>query len=244
MSKPILLLQIRPEDSTSDGEYQAILTFGNLSVDEVVRVRLEQMDMPEFHLDDYSAIIIGGGPWNPGDPIEKQSDAQKRTEAKLFPFVKQIVDADKPCLAICYGLEAIACATHTPLTHEFSESAGAINLFMTEDGTQDPLLTDLPNPFRGFVGHHESLAAAPAGATLLLKSETCPVEMFRLGQNVYATQFHPEMDVAVMNVRIDVYKDAGYFPPGGAERLKEKIKDEHITIPMMVLKRFVETYHT
>lgn len=240
--KPFLLLQIRPEDSTSEGEYQAILKFAHLSADDIVRVRLEQMEMPVFNLDDYAAIIIGGGPWNPGDPIEKQSDAQKRTEAKLFPFVKQIIDTDKPCFAICYGLEAVACATNTPLTHDFAETAGAIDLFMTDEGKKDSLLTDLPNTFRGFVGHHESLRDVPSGATLLVNSKTCPVEMFRLGQHVYATQFHPEMDVAVMNVRIDVYKDAGYFAPGGAEALKEKIKDEQITVPMEILKRFVERY--
>ncbi len=242
MSKPFLLLQIRAEDKTSDGEYEAILKFADLSSDDVMRVRLEKQDMPPFELEDYAGVIIGGGPWNPGDPIEKKSEAQIRTEAKLFPFVKQLIDADKPCLAICYGLEAVACATNTELTHEFEESAGAIDLFITEEGKQDSLLADFPNPFRGFVGHHESLAEVPAGATLLVNSETCPVHLFRLGQNVYATQFHPEADVEGFSVRIDVYKDAGYFPPGGAEALKEKIKDEDMSVPVLVLKRFVERY--
>ena len=242
--KPFLLLQTRPEDLASDGEYQAILKFSGLSIDDVVRVRLEQIDMPEFHLDDYSAIIIGGGPWNPGDPIEKQSALQIKTEATLFPFVKKIIDADKPCLAICYGLEAIAMATNTKLTHEFSESAGAIDLIITEEGAADSLLANLPNPFRGFVGHHESLAAVPTGATLLLKSNTCPVEMFRLGQNIYATQFHPEADVEGFTVRIDVYKPRGYSPADQAEALKEKVKTENITVPMEVLRRFVEKYRS
>ena len=93
MSKPFLLLQTRPEDKTSDSECEAILTFTDLSREDIVRVRLEQQDMPPFELDDYAGVIIGGGPWNPGDPEEKKSEAQKRTEAKLFPFVKQIIDA-------------------------------------------------------------------------------------------------------------------------------------------------------
>ena len=120
MSKPFLLLQIRPEDKAADGEYEAILKFGHLAVDDVVRIRLDRTDMPEFNLDDYAAVIVGGGPWNPGDPIEKQSEAQKRTEPRLFSFINRIIEQDKPCLGICYGLEAIAVATKTELTHEFS----------------------------------------------------------------------------------------------------------------------------
>ena len=32
-------------------------------------------------------------------------------------------------------------------------------------------------------------------------------------QNLYATQFHPELDVAGIEQRIRVYRDYGYFPP-------------------------------
>lgn len=238
--KPILLLQIRPENAASDSEYQAILKFGELSPNQLVRIRTEQAGVPEIHLEDYSALIVGGGPWNPGDPEEKKSDAQKHAEAKLIPLMQEVVKQDFPCLAICYGLEILTQSLGTDISHAFSEKAGAVDLVVTEDGTQDPLIKGLPHTFRAMVGHKEAAAHVPNQGTLLLSSQDCPVHMYRIGQNVYATQFHPELDSEGMKTRIDVYKHAGYFKPEDADSLKEEVSKENITIPMEILKRFIQ----
>ena len=50
--------------------------------------------------------------------------------------------------------------------------------------------------FDAFVGHKEACRVLPADAVLLASSPTCPVQMFRVRENLYATQFHPELDVA------------------------------------------------
>lgn len=240
--KPILLLQIRPEDAASNGEYEAILKFGGLSADDVVRVRTEQAGVPDIDLNNYSALMIGGGPWNPGDPDEKKSDVQKNVESKLIPLVQRVVQKDFPCFGICYGLEIITKSLDTELTHDFQEKAGAVDLFFTEEGKQDALLHGLPETFRGFVGHKEAAARVPDGGTLLLSSKDCPPHMFRMGKNVYAMQFHPELDVEGMLVRIEVYKHLGYFPIDQAEQVKDEVRKENITVPMEILKRFVEKY--
>ena len=39
--KPFVLLATRPEDAAADGEYEAMLRFGGLSAEQLVRVRLE-----------------------------------------------------------------------------------------------------------------------------------------------------------------------------------------------------------
>ncbi|MCX6714973.1 MAG: glutamine amidotransferase [Candidatus Uhrbacteria bacterium] len=242
--KPILLLQIRPEDPASNGEYEAILKFGGLSVNDVHRVRVEQVGVPEVNFHDYSAIIVGGGPWNPGDPDEKKTDVQKQSEEKLIPLMRAIVDKDIPCFAICYGLEILTKALDVEITHDFHEKPGAVDLAMTEEGVLDPLLAGLPREFRAMVGHKEAAARVPDGGTLLLSSKDCPPHMFRMGHNVYAMQFHPELDVEGMLVRIEVYKHLGYFPLEQAEQVKEEVRRENITVPMEILKRFVDRYHT
>ena len=99
--KPILLLQIRPEDAASDGEYEAILKFGELSADDVHRVRVEQVGVPEVNFEDYSAVMIGGGPWNPGDPDEKKTEVQKQAEEKFMPLMREVVEKDFRCFEIC-----------------------------------------------------------------------------------------------------------------------------------------------
>lgn len=240
--KPILLLQIRPEDEASDGEYEAILKFGGLSASDVHRVRVEQVGVPEVNFDDYSALIVGGGPWNPGDPNEKKTEVQKQAEAKFLPLMREVVERDFPCFAICYGLEILTQSLGVEITHAFSEKAGAVDLVMTDEGVVDPLLLELPRTFRAMVGHKEAAAHVPEGGTLLLSSKNCPPHMFRMGQHVYAMQFHPELDVEGMLARMEVYKHLGYFPLDQAEQVKAEVRRENITVPMEILRRFVKRY--
>lgn len=240
--KPILLLQIRPEDEASDGEYEAILKFGGLSTEDVHRVRVEQVGVPEVNFDAYSALIVGGGPWNPGDPEEKKTEVQKQAEAKLIPLMREVVRRDFPCFAICYGLEILTQSLGAEITHAFSEKAGAVDLVMTKEGMVDSLLLELPQTFRAFVGHKEAAAHVPEGGTLLLSSKLCPPHMFRMGRNVYAMQFHPELDVEGMIARMEIYKHLGYFPIDQAEHIKAEVRRENITVPMEILRRFVGRY--
>jgi GMP synthase (glutamine-hydrolysing) len=67
--------------------------------------------------------------------------------------------------------------------------------------------------------------------------------MFRVGQNVYATQFHPEGDADEFKLRIDVYKNHGYFEPHDADALKEKVSRKPTPHAQEILKRFVDAYY-
>jgi GMP synthase (glutamine-hydrolysing) len=68
------------------------------------------------------------------------------------------------------------------------------------------------------------------------------VQAFRVGSHVYATQFHPELDVQGLCTRIDVYKHAGYFEPDQADSLKEMARQAHVFEPPKILQRFVKRY--
>ena len=71
----------------------------------------------------------------------------------------------------------------------------------------------LPADFAAYGGHKEAVTRLPPRAVQLATSPACPVQAFRIGRNVYATQFHPELDIDGLCTRIDVYKHAGYFAP-------------------------------
>ena len=88
----------------------------------------------------------------------------------------------------------------------------------------------------------EAAQELPAGCSLLLTSEPCPYQMIRYKSNVYATQFHPEADSKVFELRINVYKDKGYFPPDEAEALIEKCHRQHVHVPEAILRNFVGRY--
>jgi len=241
--KPFLILQLRPEDAASDNEFEAFLEYGNLKESEVHRVRMEKGGVPQIDLNDYSGVIVGGGPFNISDNEEHKSDAQKRTEEGLLRLLDDVIEQDFPYLGACYGIGILVHHQKGYVSKEqYGEDVGGVDIFLTEDGVKDPLLIGLPKEFRAFVGHKEACQTLPEGGVLLASSKTCPVQMIRLKTNVYATQFHPELDSEGINVRINVYKNAGYFPPEDAERLCAKMLKEEITVPMEITKRFVKKY--
>lgn len=238
--KPVLILQLRPEDDASHGEYEAFLKHGGLSAEQTVRVRMERDGLGTIDLDEYAGVIVGGGPHNVSDPVGKKPPEQKEYEPALYELLQEIVERDHPYLGACYGIGALSCALGGEVSKEkYGEEVGGVTITLTEDGVQDPLLQGLPHEFRAFCGHKEACQDVPAGAVLLASSATCPVQMLRFATNVYATQFHPELDADGIAVRINIYKHAGYFPPEDAEALIADTKQENITVPMQILKRFV-----
>ena len=81
-----------------------------------------------------------------------------------------------------------------------------------------------------------------AAPVLLASSAACPVQAFRVGANVYATQFHPELDAVGLCTRIDVYKHAGYFDPSVADELKAMAWSSEVSHPPEILRAFVRRY--
>ena len=92
------------------------------------------------------------------------------------------------------------------------------------------------------VGHKEACDDIPCNATLLIEGEACPVQMFRIKNNIYATQFHPEADEDQFCLRIDIYKNYGYFDPSEVTKLKSLVKDVKTPESNLILKRFVDKY--
>ncbi len=82
----------------------------------------------------------------------------------------------------------------------------------------------------------------PPDAVLLASSPLCPVQMFRVRKNMYATQFHPELDVPGIVTRVHVYQDAGYFPPEQVPQLVAELSLAVVTEPGRILSNFVDRY--
>jgi GMP synthase (glutamine-hydrolysing) len=66
--------------------------------------------------------------------------------------------------------------------------------------------------------------------------------MFCVGKNVYATQFHPEGDGQGFTVRINAYKQHGFFHKDKADELVAAVNREDTTHTHEILRRFVERY--
>ncbi len=242
--KPFLILQLRPEDETSDNEYEAFLKFGELQPEETERIRIERIGIPALDLGAYSGIIVGGSPFDISTPPDKKSDIQKKIEADFDQLFQEVVARDFPFLGACSGNGLLGNFCGATISKKYGESVHGIDVTVTEAGKADPLLQGFPDTFRALVGHKEACDDVPPGATLLGRGDVCPVQMFRVGQNVYATQFHPEADAAGFTLRINIYKHNGYFPAEDAEKLIEAVEQEETPYAQEILRRFVHRYRT
>jgi GMP synthase (glutamine-hydrolysing) len=240
--KPFLFLGTRAEDDVAQQEYDAVLAGCGLRPDELVRVRLEQGPLGEVDLADWSGIILGGGPFNASDPEEAKSAAQRSAEADLRALADRVVEADFPFLGACYGIGVLGGRGGGVVDRTYGEPIGALPVRLTPAGRADPLFAAVPDEFLAFLGHKEAVTRLPEGATLLASTDTCPVHAFRLGRNVYATQFHPELDVVALCDRIDAYGSHGYYEPHERESLKAAAREAVVTEPVRLLGRFAELY--
>ena len=242
--KPMLILQLRPEDATSDSEYGRFLKYGGLRAADTCRMRIEKHGIPDdLDLDDYSAIIVGGSPFDISTAEDAKSAIQKKIEADFKRLLKQVVARDFPFLGACSGSGLLGSYLSTRVSTKYGEAIGCVTLDITDDGQQDPLLADFPARIDVLLGHKEAVDTTPHGATLLITGSDCPVQMFRIGENVYATQFHPEADPEEFMLRIDIYRNYGYFEPHQADELKMRVRGKSTPYAQKILRRFVERYY-
>ena len=237
-----LLLGSRAEDIAADGEYAAFLRFSGLRADELDRVRMEQASFLPVPLDDYDGVIVGGSPYDASTPQAAKSPAQVRVEAEMATLLDEIVDRDWPFLGACYGVGTLGVHQGGVIDRTYPEPISAVTITLTDAGQVDPLLADLPRSFDAFVGHKEACSVLPPGAVLLASSPTCPVQMFRVRTNLYATQFHPELDLPGIITRIGVYRDYGYFQPQEHDDVVEGVRTADVWAPPRILEAFVRRY--
>jgi GMP synthase (glutamine-hydrolysing) len=241
-TSPFLLLSIRGEAAAADNEYESFLRFTGLPEKELPRVNLAHDELPPVDLDGLSGILLGGGPWNASDARETKSTAQARSETAILRLLDEVVARDFPFLGACYGIGTLGLHQGAVVDRSWPEPVGPLSVSLTTQGEADPLFAGVPTDFAAYGGHKEAMVTIPASAVQLATSAACPVQAFRVGSNVYATQFHPELDLEGVCTRIEVYKNAGYFPPSEAETLKERSRAVDVRHPMTVLANFVSLY--
>lgn len=242
ITKPFLILQLRPEDETSDNEFAAILKYGGLKENQTHRIRIETTGIPQLNLQRYSAVIVGGSPFDISTPADKKLAIQDKIESDFNHLFDEIVSTDFPFLGACSGNGLLGSYLGAPISTRFGEPVSCVRLDLTEDGKKDALLSGFPDQISVLEGHKEACDTLPEGATLLMTGAACPIQMFRVGQNVYATQFHPEGDAEGFTLRIHIYKHHGYFEPDQADSLIQAVCAEDTPYAQDILKRFVERY--
>lgn len=162
----------------------------------------------------------------------------------LTGWLHRIQPGALPVLGICYGHQLLAQAFGGEVGyHPQGLEIGSVAIELTEAGRTDPLLGCLPSQFSGYALHAQTVCRLPAGATQLAKNSFEQYHAFRLRENMWGVQFHPEFTAEVTQAYIDVQKhelaQAGY----DVAQLKQKVREQ--LHGKMLLKRFlalVEAY--
>ena len=223
--KPFLFLATRSDDEPADAEYEAFLKRTGLNESTLVRLRLESRPLPQIDLDDWSGILVGGSPFNASTPPEKKSATQKRVEAELSGLLDRVVEADFPFFGACYG-----------------EAVTAPEVTLTEAGLADPICAGVPKVFQAFVAHKEAVTELPPHAVVLGTGQACPVQMFRIKNNLYATQFHPELDGDYLAHRLGFYSGHGYFADDELAELQARVRLDDVSDSWKLLANFVAVH--
>lgn len=147
-------------------------------------------------------VLIGGsGHYSAagkGDWLERALDA-----------LRMLRDRVKPTFASCWGFQAMARALGGEVVYDPDRAElGTLEMRLTDAGAADPLFGRLNRVFRVQAGHQDRVATLPPGATLLASTELVENQAYRLDDMpIYATQFHPELDLATLLGRVKAYPE-------------------------------------
>jgi GMP synthase (glutamine-hydrolysing) len=141
----------------------------------------------EPSLDGYRGLIVLGGPMNVD---EVDCHPHLATEVQL---IRSAIEREVPVLGVCLGAQLIARALGAEVVRNPTKEIGWYDVSLTETGRRDPLLAHFRDTESIFHWHGDTFAI-PEGAVHLASSAACPNQAFRYGDDVYALQFHLEVD--------------------------------------------------
>ena len=102
-----------------------------------------------------------------------------------------------PVFAICLGTQLLAAAIGGKVTRAKIVEIGAKEIFPSEAATSDSIFN-----FSGSLPvtqwHEDEVSVLPPGAVTLASSPACANQIYRVGENSYGVQFHPEADLGIV----------------------------------------------
>ena len=139
-------------------------------------------------LDAYGAVLVFGG------AMHADQDQHHPWLREEDLFLHGLLDLHTPVLGMCLGAQLLAKAAHAPVHPASEAEIGWFPVELTEAAAEDPVVSRLPRSFVAFQWHYYT-HGLPAGAVELARSKSC-TQAFRLGENAWGVQFHPEVTLA------------------------------------------------
>ena len=124
-----------------------------------------------------------------------------------------------PVFAICLGTQLLAEATGGKVARAKIVEIGAKEIFPSAAASTDAIFNfDGPLPVTQW--HEDEVSILPPGAITLASSPACANQIYRVGNNSYGVQFHPEADLAIV-AKWEEHADHAFQTSGVTSALPE-----------------------
>lgn len=238
MSK-LLFLSLRRGDlalEVARAEYHDVLKATGLNEVDVELKILDHVDEEVGSLETISGIIVGGSSLNISN--EQYSDWQHH----INDVLADVVGSGLPVFFVCFGISWLVDHLGGTVAHTHPENSGPTQVELTDAGRLDPILQGTAPRFTALTGHTENPVkdTLPESLAVLATGPSCPVQIVRFRDNVWATQFHAEMDAAAMHTRMDFFYDYGYFPAEEYARIVADLPNHDVAWANAILRNFAQ----
>lgn len=215
----LLYVCVRPERGAADAEHFSFQR--GLAVEELDQFDLLAGPLTDEALSGHDGFVIGGSPFNVTDTVK--SPLQQRIEADLERIAARALADEAAALFTCFGIGVVTRMLGGALTLAHPEATSATEIRTTDAAADDPVFGPSAPALNVFTAHKESAAAVPPDAVLLATNDDCPVQAYRVGTRLYATQFHPEPSPRDFADRMTFYRGNGYFDPDAFDAVEAEI---------------------
>lgn len=239
---PLVYLCVRPQQGAAAAEYESFRSAMRLTTDDLHEWDLVRNPLPDDALDRWRGFAVGGSPFNMTDPESSKTEVQRRLEADLARIAVAAADGSTAALFTCYGIGVASRALGGEVTRAYPEDTGPTTVSLTPGAAGDPLFGGLADTFSALTAHKEGTSRLPDGAVLLATNDACPVQAYRVGDRLYATQFHPEPTGRAFTERMAVYRDDGYFAASDYDAIAARVLGASLTEPVRILRAFAQQF--
>lgn len=234
----LLYVCVRPERGAAEAEHVSFLR--GLGTADLDQFDLLAAPLTDDILERHDGFVIGGSPFNVTDAVK--SPLQQRVEADLEQIAARALANEASAFFTCFGIGIVTRMLGGALTLAHPEGTRATEIRTTDAGSADPVFGPSAPSLNVFTAHKESAAAVPPDAVLLATNDDCPVQAYRVGAKLYATQFHPEPSPRDFADRMTFYRGNGYFDPEAFDAVEAEILAAQGVGGEDLLRRFAETF--
>lgn len=217
--KPFLLVSTRGEEDALDTEYQAYLQASGLESGELELAEFDLLGLPPLDPGDFAGVIVAGSPYGVISEDGYISATQQNVRAELTSVFEQFLAAETPLLATGTAMTILTEVLGGQVSADNAEFAELADIELTDEGVADPVFAGAPAVFTAYANHSEAVDQLPKGAVRLARSLYSPIQVFRFGDSVYATQYNPELDADRIARQSNAFADAGDTGFGDVEAL-------------------------